>query len=632
MQVLIVDDDDFALSVLENTVTRMGFQTICVADGEQALDILRTGSIRLVITDWDMPKMNGVDLCRAIRREDLSGYVYMIMLTGREGPRQRMEGLCAGADDFLNKPLDPEELLNCLKTAERILSLETSILQGGGNHSDPEVVAACLRVEKQNLAVRGAVQSSDLPNLPVPEPDAAGPWACKILIADDDRLTRDKLRELIAAAGHVVFTAADGIEALRIWQEHTPRVVISDWYMPGKDGVELCRDIRARSESEPVHFIMLTAHSDKHRLLDAYDAGINDFISKPFDFEELLARVRAGIRTAALQDELLRKAAGSQALNARLTTINSRLETLSVTDELTGLFNRRMAMVRLQEHWSTSERVGKPVAVAMIDIDHFKQINDTNGHDAGDAILRQTAAILREQTRGTDVVCRVGGEEFLIIYPSQTVQEAGIAAERFRRKMESAVFTIAGRDLHVTISIGLAMRRSHLPQFTDLLKAADQALYAAKNSGRNRICRDEDPQATSLPSQRDPASTPQTTPQSATVDRPPIDMPTIMKRCSNDTKFASALIERFRSQAASEVAKLEAALASGNADSTARIAHSLKSMAAYVAAEIPAELARKIEDAAHRNCLSEIPPLLVELREKVTAATAWMEQNSRIAA
>src|SRR3984957_6407488 len=125
MQVLIVDDDDFALNVLNNTLSRMGYTAVEATDGRQAMEILRRGETRLVITDWDMPGMNGIDLCRAIRKEDLSGYVYVIMLTAREGTKQRMEGLCAGADDFLNKPLDPEELLVCLKTAERILSLET---------------------------------------------------------------------------------------------------------------------------------------------------------------------------------------------------------------------------------------------------------------------------------------------------------------------------------------------------------------------------------------------------------------------------------------------------------------------------------------------------------------------------
>jgi putative two-component system response regulator len=125
MQVLIVDDDDFALDVLNQTLARMGYTAVQATDGRQAMEILRRGEVRLVITDWDMPNMNGIDLCRSIRKEDLSGYVYVIMLTAREGTKQRMEGLCAGADDFLNKPLDPEELLVCLKTAERILSLET---------------------------------------------------------------------------------------------------------------------------------------------------------------------------------------------------------------------------------------------------------------------------------------------------------------------------------------------------------------------------------------------------------------------------------------------------------------------------------------------------------------------------
>ena len=328
--------------------------------------------------------------------------------------------------------------------------------------------------------------------------------------------------------------APDGKEGLRLWQEHTPRVVISDWNMPEKDGVELCREIRERSQSAPVHFIMLTAHSDKGRLLDAYQAGINDFISKPFDLEELLARVRAGIRTAVLQDELVRKAAGSQALNAQLATINSRLERLSVTDELTGLFNRRMAMVRLQEQWSLSERYGKPLTVAMIDIDHFKKINDTHGHDAGDLILRQTASILREQTRGTDVVCRVGGEEFLIIFPAQTIQEAAIAAERFRRKMESAVFTVARINLAVTVSIGLAMR-----------PAADAAVHRSAEDGRpGPVYRQEFRQKPHLPTRRahGPAQPPkEKIPMPAasvptdSSSRPPIDTAAVLKLAAATT-------------------------------------------------------------------------------------------------
>jgi putative two-component system response regulator len=811
MQVLIVDDDDFALSVLENTITRMGYQPICVTDGQQALDTLRNSNIRLVITDWDMPNMNGLELCRAIRRDDLSGYVYIIMLTGREGAKQRMEGLCAGADDFLNKPLDPEEMLVCLKTAERILSLETRdlalfalaklaesrdsdtgahvervqsysriiarnlsaevkacngvddeyirllyqtsplhdlgkvaipdsillkpgkltptefaimethtvvgaktldaalarfpnarflqmareiavthherfdgsgypnglvgeqiplcgrivavadvydaltsrrvykdamtheqaktiILQGRGSHFDPEVVDSFARGEQQLMAVWERLRDNpdalprSIESIALPAPEAAGPSSCTILVVDDDPVTCDKVRELISAAGHTVITAADGQEGLRLWQEHTPRVVISDWCMPEKDGVELCRDIRARSESAPVHFIMLTAHSDKSRLLDAYEAGINDFISKPFDFEELLARVRAGIRTATLQDELIRKAAGSRALNGQLATINSRLERLSVTDELTGLFNRRMAMVRLQEQWSLSERYGKPVTVAMIDIDHFKKVNDTYGHDVGDVILRQTASIFREQTRGTDVVCRVGGEEFLIIFPAQSIQEAAIAAERIRQKVESTIFAVAGKELAVTVSIGLAMRRPQMQQFTDLLKTADQTLYAAKNTGRNRTCQAEETSPLPAPVKGEAAPMLPAIPSSDSSTRPPIDMQMVLKRCGNDAKFAAALMDRFRTQAGNEVAKLEAAAASGNAETTGRIAHSLKSMAAYVAADAPADLARKIEDLAQRNCLPEVVQLLPKLSEEIGVATKWIEQNTRTAA
>jgi PleD family two-component response regulator len=169
---------------------------------------------------------------------------------------------------------------------------------------------------------------------------------------------------------------------------------------------------------------MLTSHSDKRRLLDAYQAGVDDFVSKPFDQEELLARVRAGIRSAKLHDELTLKAAGSQAVNAQLATMNSRLERLSITDELTGLFNRRHAMYRLEEQWALAARYGRPLCVAMFDIDHFKKVNDTYGHDVGDQVLREVVGVLREHTRGTDAICRIGGEEFLVIFPLHTLEEA----------------------------------------------------------------------------------------------------------------------------------------------------------------------------------------------------------------
>lgn len=808
MQVLIVDDDDFALNVLSNTLSRLGYSTIAAHDGAEAMAILRRSDIRLVITDWDMPGMNGLDLCRAIRKEDLSGYVFIIMLTGREGAKQRIEGLCTGADDFLNKPLDPEELLVCLKQAERILTLETRdlalfalaklaesrdsetgahvervqsytrliakhlspetkavhgvdeeylrllyqtsplhdlgkvgipdsillkpgklsadefaimethtiigaktldaalerfpsarflqlarniaathhekfdgtgyplglagqqiplcgrivavadvydaltsrrvykeamtheqakaiVVHDRGSHFDPEVVDAFLRAEEQILAVRDRLRDSTEPASPhsmpaLPPPALTGPAPCKLLIVEDDPILLEQVSKLLRATGEPVFQAADGEQGLEIWRQQMPPVIICDWVMPKMDGVELCRQIRSQTSGEPAHFIMLTAHSDKSRLLDAYEGGVDDFVAKPFDPEELLARVRAGIRAAKLRSELVRKAAGSQALNAQLATVNSRLERLSITDELTGLFNRRHAMSRLEEQWALAERYARPLSIAMIDIDHFKKINDTYGHYAGDAILRRVAVILREQTRVTDSVCRVGGEEFLIVFPAQSVQEARVCAERIRSVIEAHAFALGDVAIKATVSIGIAIRSAGMRQYPDLIERADQLMYAAKHGGRNlvRTCEDVLPQI----QRGDSSAATSKTGARAPAAQPPVDLQAVLKRCGGDVQFATAVMERFRAQAGGEVEKIQQALVQANAESIARAAHSVKSMAAYMAGDAASSLARQIEDLGRLNQLAAVEPLLAALRQEIDAMVQWMANNSPSAA
>jgi putative two-component system response regulator len=795
MQILIVDDDDFTLSVLDNTLARMGHSVVTAHDGVEGMDILSQGEIRVVITDWDMPNMNGLDLCRTVRRADLSGYVYVIMLTGREGAKQRMEGLCAGADDFLNKPLDPEELLVCLKTAERILSLETRdvalfalaklvesrdaetgahlervqsysrlvaqnlspeikalngvddeyirllrqtsalhdlgkigipdaiLLKPGkltpneitimrthtilgaqtldaalrrfpharflqmaeqiaathhekfdgsgyprglcgeqiplcgrivaiadvydaltsrrvykdadthhqamdiiakerGRHFDPDVVDAFKRAEPQILEAKERLNNlttsaaAELAALPAPPVETPSPAVRKILVVEDDSLVRAKLVELLTAAGQAVIQARDGAEGMTMFLEHRPRVIISDWVMPKIDGVQFCRQIRMRSADAQAHFIMLTANTQKGQLLEAFEAGVDDFIGKPFDQEEFLARVRAGIRSAALEDELIHNASGSQALNAQLAVMNSRLERLSITDELTGLFNRRQAMIKLDEQWALSSRFPKPVTVAMLDIDHFKKVNDTYGHDAGDEVLRRLAGILRDNTRGTDMLCRVGGEEFLIIFPLQTMQEARVCAERCRQATQNHVFGVGNQSIKVTISIGLANRTRQILKQADLIKAADEALYVAKRNGRNRVEMVDDMESSvqaEQPLMQEPLK-----PNSA------LDMAAVLKRCGGDAGFASAVTERFRNSSTQEFHKIEQALNQADAPTVQRIAHTLKSMAAYVSADRASELARRIEDLGKANELAQVAPVLAQLGQEIEQVNQWI--------
>ena len=305
---------------------------------------------------------------------------------------------------------------------------------------------------------------------------------------DDDPIVREMLLNFLNVHGIDALVCGDGIEALSILETYQPRLIISDWEMPGLDGLEFCRRVRARPGAEHVHFIMLTVHTGSEELTRAFDAGVDDFLAKPFNDAELMARIRTGLRAIGLYDELARQHRGSRQLNEQLTNFNKRLEKLAITDDLTGLYNRRQAMHRLEEHWALCERYQRPVAVVSLDIDHFKQINDAYGHAGGDAVLRRIADILRQCVRSTDTVCRIGGEEFLIVLPYQTQQEAEVCAHRCRQAVAEERFDFGEQSIHATISAGVASRRKDMVQCSELLVESDKALYAAKRAGRNAVC------------------------------------------------------------------------------------------------------------------------------------------------
>jgi len=308
----------------------------------------------------------------------------------------------------------------------------------------------------------------------------------QILVVDDDPINVALLERHLSTAGYPVLTAGNGVEALKIFAAQSPRILILDWIMPGLDGPAVCRMVRSIKISGIVHVIMLTVHSTKQRLVEAFDAGVDDFLSKPFDGDELLARIRAGERTLALQDELAKRVRHARRLNARLERANAKLDQLAHTDELTGLLNRRQAVIKLKEHWEMSERYDLPLSVLMMDLDDFKKLNDQYGHGVGDAVLRDVGGILGRAVRSTDSACRVGGEEFLILLPNQPAADAARAAERYRRLVSAQPVPLADPKLTVTLSIGVAERHCGMANYEALLSTADGALYAAKGLGKDR--------------------------------------------------------------------------------------------------------------------------------------------------
>jgi putative two-component system response regulator len=665
MRALIVDDDELSLEILQDVLVQLGYEVERACNGKEALASLRRHSIHLVITDWEMPEMNGLELCRAIREEDFDGYVYVIMLTSREGGQQKIEGLHGGADAFLVKPLNPNELLVCLKTAERILSLETRdlamfalaklsesrdpetgahiervqsyarllaqylstterfhevidtefsrlifqtsplhdigkvgipdtvllkpgklgedemavmrthanlgaqtleaslqrfphvrflqmardiamshhehwdgngypaglageeiplaarivaladvydaltsrrvyrdalphaqakkiILSERGTHFDPDIIDAFIQTEGEFIAIRERFKDDEhkaieQTTVPAMIAQAKAEPMSRVLVVDDDPSICAVLANFLNAHGVDCVTASNGPEAMEFFAQHQPRLVISDWEMPEMDGLELCRRIRARAGGSHVHFIMLTMHAEEADLSRAFDAGVDDFLAKPFNGAAMMARLRAGLRAVSLYDEISQRHQGSRQLNEQLINLNHRLGKLAITDDLTGLYNRRQAMHRLEEHWTLCDRRHRPMSILSIEVDHFKQINDLHGHNVGDLVLQGVADVLKECVRSSDTVCRVGGEEFLVVLPFQTLQDAELCAERCRHAVEKREFGSADQKVRATISMGVACRRSDMPMCADLLREADEALYAAKRAGRNAV-------------------------------------------------------------------------------------------------------------------------------------------------
>jgi len=309
----------------------------------------------------------------------------------------------------------------------------------------------------------------------------------RILVVDDDPMMLRLLTKHLRGANFEVLTADNGAEAMHLMMAEGPPLVISDWSMPGMSGLDLCKAIRKTEGIGFVYLIILTAHAEKERVVEALNAGANDFLAKPFHRGELLARVGAGMRIVTLEADLARRTRELYKANAELAVLNLKLNKVATTDELTDLPNRREGLKRLRNFWEASLDEGGPLSCIMVDIDHFKRCNDTFGHEGGDRILREVARTMEGACRRKESVCRLGGEEFLILCPGQTLQEAAATAETIRRAVQDHAIQLDTGETRATISLGVAERNERTAIADDMLRLADEAMYAAKRAGRNRI-------------------------------------------------------------------------------------------------------------------------------------------------
>jgi len=295
-----------------------------------------------------------------------------------------------------------------------------------------------------------------------------------ILVADDSPVYRKLVEHALSQSACTVWFANTGREAIELFESHHPAIVITDWTMPDLTGIELCRKIRNEANAAYTYIIIVTSHAEKENVVRGLSSGADDYLTKPFHPDELLARVRVGERLIEL--------------HRQIEAQNRQLQELALTDSLTGLPNRRAIESWAPRLLSGAARHGFPFWVVAIDLDHFKSVNDRFGHEAGDMVLKRFAEILKTNGRKSDICGRIGGEEFLQVITHASEADVSVVVERMREQFELEKFAFNGSEVSVTASFGaVGFCGKNAPEFTDLVKQADAALYRAKHLGRNRI-------------------------------------------------------------------------------------------------------------------------------------------------
>jgi two-component system cell cycle response regulator len=296
----------------------------------------------------------------------------------------------------------------------------------------------------------------------------------KVLVVEDDPVHKLMLERLLLGWGYKIQAVTNGAEAIRVLvEDDSIQLVIADWMMPEMDGLDLCREIRKRGSQPYIYFILLTAKDQHDDVVEGLDAGADDYVIKPVHHSELNARIRAAKRIIDLQNQLLQA--------------QERLRVQATHDALTGIWNRRAIFEALARELDRAARQEIPVAIVLIDLDHFKLVNDTHGHLVGDEVLRETAQRIRSMVRSYDAVGRYGGEEFLVVAPECDARRAMDLAERIRLSLLQGPIQTSGPAIPVTLSLGVVhLEKGSQVEINKVLSAADQALYKAKSGGRDQ--------------------------------------------------------------------------------------------------------------------------------------------------
>ncbi|MCM2473806.1 PleD family two-component system response regulator [Rhizobium sp. CG5] len=449
-RILVVDDVPANVKLLEARLLSEYFDVLTADNGFKALEICDQTQVDLILLDIMMPGLDGFEVCDRLKSNPKTAHIPVVMVTALDQPSDRVRGLKAGADDFLTKPVNDLQLISRVKSLVRLKTLSDE-----------------LRIRAETAQKIGM---EDLLKMNDGRMEEAG----QVLLVDSRGSSQERIVKALKPVAEVV-AMSDPQAALFEAAENPFDLVIVNANLEDYDPLRLCSQLRSLDRTRFIPLLLIADHGNEPMVARALDLGVNDYITRPIDPNELVARTLTQIRRKRFNDRLR-------------TSVNQTIE-LAVTDGLTGLSNRRYLDGHLKMLFNRALARGRPLSICLTDIDRFKQVNDTYGHDAGDDVLREFSARIRSTVRGADLACRYGGEEFVVVMPDTSLDVAAAVAERLRERIESKPFQLrmSGSELNITASMGIATIMPGIDTPEQLLKQADRALYQAKNTGRNRV-------------------------------------------------------------------------------------------------------------------------------------------------
>ncbi len=450
-RVLVVDDILPNVKLLEAKLTSEYYDVLTAMNGEEALKKVAEESPDIVLLDVMMPGMDGFEVCTRIKSNPESAHIPVVMVTALTDVQDKVRGLESGADDFLSKPINDMALMARVRSLVR-LKMSTDEWRMRENTANQLGV-----VDESATAMSEAAEKAN------------------ILVIEDKDFELRKIEETMDEDQHTVMAAENGPEAMELIATHDFDVILVSLNLDNEDGLRLCSHLKSNERSRAVPIMMMGTDEDMKRIAHGLEIGVNDYLIRPLERSELLARSRTQIRRKRFQERL--RASFEVSLS------------MALTDSLTSLYNRRYLEVHLEKMLKKNAENNKAMAVMMIDIDHFKPVNDTYGHKAGDEALKIFSKRLVDNLRSFDLVARLGGEEFVVILPDISERRTYMVAERLRRAIEKELFEVGAPEgpIKVTTSIGAAIIEPGEHTVHGVLERADKMVYEAKEHGRNCV-------------------------------------------------------------------------------------------------------------------------------------------------